>query len=74
MYSRFILKRTFSSAPSSQKNLKPPYGGLLAAGLFGLAGAKIVKNKFEEKKVERYGCHGRPKKYVSYNPLAKIKK
>jgi len=74
MYSRFILKRTISSTTSSPTPLKPPYGGLLAAGLFGLAGAKIVKNKLEEKKVERYGCHGRPIKYISYNPLSKIKK
>ena len=74
MHSRFILKRTFSSATSPPMPLKPPYGGLLAAALFGLAGAKIVKNKLEEKKVERYGCHGRPIKYISYNSLAKIKK
>lgn len=72
MHSRFILKRTFSSATPTP--LKPPYGGLLTACFFGLVAAKIAKNKLEEKKVERYGCHGRPKKYISYNPLSKIKK
>ena len=65
MYSRFILKRTMSSAMSPPTPLKPPYGGLLAACFFGLAGAKIVKNKFEEKKIERYGCYGHPKKHIS---------
>ena len=72
MHSRFILKRTFSSATPTP--LKPPYGGLLTACFFGLVAAKIAKNKLEEKKVERYGCYGRPKKYISYNPLSKIKK
>lgn len=50
--------------------LKPrsPYGGLLAACLFGLLTAKLVKNKLEEDKINGYGCREHPKKYISSPP------
>jgi len=73
MYSRFVLQRSIRSPASFPKPSKFPYGGLLATCLLAVGGAKILKNKFEEKKSERYGCHGHPKKYISYNPSSKIK-
>jgi hypothetical protein len=73
MYSRFVLQRTISSAASSPKPSKFPYGCLLATCLLAVGGAKIVKNKFEEKKRVRYGCYARPKKYISYHSSSKIK-
>ena len=69
MYPRLLSfhKRTMSSTASVISPFKnhSPYGGLLVAGLFGLFGIKVVKNKLEKKKLERYGCNGHPKKYIS---------
>ena len=71
MYSR-IFKRTIRTSTSSPFKNSSPYGGLLAACLFGLFGAKVVKNKLEENKSSGYGCYERPKKFISYNPSSKI--
>jgi len=69
MYSRLSvpLKRTRFLPPSRRR--PTPFkktGGLLALCLFTIVGVKIVKDKYEEKKTERYGCYGHPKKYISY--------
>ena len=78
MYSRLSvpLKKTINSASA----VRPPTPfkksgiGLLAVGLITIFGAKIVKNKYDEKKTERYGCHGRPKKYISYKEGTAVQK
>ena len=49
---------------------RPPYGGLLAACLFGFWGVKLVKNKLEEDKINGYGCREHPKKYMSGPPTS----
>ena len=58
MYPRLLNfhKRTMSSTASVVSPFKnhSPYGGLIVAGLCGLIGIKIVKNKFKEQKLKKY--------------------
>jgi len=72
MYTRLFssYRRTTNSSFSSPFKNNSPYGGLLAACLFGFFGIKIVKKKLEEQKLEGYGCRGHPQKYIP-KPLKK---
>ncbi len=74
MYARLFSSHRTKMSSSFQSPFKnhSPYGGLLVAGLFGLVGIKVVKNKLKEKQLKRYGCNGHPKKYIS-TPLKKKK-